>query len=261
METAAASRSAAGPEVLERLCEALDERWFERRQRFAKPLSTFAKQRRARRVGPALSSASGRWRSGEPLAAGVPRAPVLDYAGMSEHPQYWVNEYLVEIETPHLGRLRVPGAPVRMSATPPRVDSAGPIPGRTEDILLAAGYDLGDGIAAFGRVRRRGRRSRTHTGETAPVCGRQKVGVGRRGRHRETAIDSGTRRPGHCGTRRGRSHSPAPIQRRAMAGDRLTILAGVPRMSSIRTVSTSPGQIALDALDLKVGPTSRPSLQ
>ncbi|MBK7726285.1 MAG: CoA transferase [Dehalococcoidia bacterium] len=86
----------------------------------------------------------------EPLAAaGVPHAPVLDYAGMSEHPQYWANEYLVEIETPHLGRLRVPGAPVRMSATPPRVDSAGPILGAdTEDILLAAGYDW-DEIAAF----------------------------------------------------------------------------------------------------------------
>ena len=71
----------------------------------------------------------------------VPHAPVLDYAGMSSHPQYWANDYLVEIETPHLGAMRVPGAPIHMSATPPRVDSAGPVLGQhTEEILLAAGY-------------------------------------------------------------------------------------------------------------------------
>jgi len=71
----------------------------------------------------------------------VPHAPVLDYAGMSEHPQYWANGYLQEIDTPHLGRMRVPGPPLHMSATPPRVQGAGPILGvHTEDILLEAGY-------------------------------------------------------------------------------------------------------------------------
>ena len=86
----------------------------------------------------------------EPLAtAGVPHAPVLDYAGMTAHPQFWANGYLVEIDTPHLGHLRVPGAPIHMSATPPRVDSAGPILGQhTEEILLAAGYTW-EGIAAL----------------------------------------------------------------------------------------------------------------
>lgn len=35
----------------------------------------------------------------EPLElADVPHAPVLDYAGMSEHPQYWANGYLQEID-------------------------------------------------------------------------------------------------------------------------------------------------------------------
>jgi len=78
----------------------------------------------------------------EPLAAaGVPHAPVLDYAGMAAHPQYWANDYLVNINTPHLGPMRVPGAPIRMSATPPRVEKAGPILGfDTEEILLEAGY-------------------------------------------------------------------------------------------------------------------------
>ncbi|MBK9546184.1 MAG: CoA transferase [Dehalococcoidia bacterium] len=134
----------------ERLCEALDEGWLKDDERFASPFP------RARNKDALVGELDRIFRKRpmaewlEPLAAaGVPHAPVLDYAGMSEHPQYWVNEYLVEIETPHLGRLRVPGAPIRMSATPPRVDSAGPILGAdTEDILLAAGYDW-DEIAAF----------------------------------------------------------------------------------------------------------------
>ena len=134
----------------ERLCEALDEGWLKDDERFASPFP------RARNKDALVGELDRIFRKRpmaewlEPLAAaGVPHAPVLDYAGMSEHPQYWANEYLVEIETPHLGRLRVPGAPIRMSATPPRVDSAGPILGAdTEDILLAAGYDW-DEIAAF----------------------------------------------------------------------------------------------------------------
>ncbi len=82
----------------------------------------------------------------EPLAEhDVPHAPVLDYAGMSEHPQYWENGYLEEIDTPHLGAMRVPGPPIHMSATPPRVKGAGPILGmHTEDILMEAGYTWDD---------------------------------------------------------------------------------------------------------------------
>ena len=71
----------------------------------------------------------------------MPHAPVLDYAGMSEHPQYWANGYLQELETEHLGRMRVPGPPIQMSETPPRIQGAGPILGfHTEDVLLEAGY-------------------------------------------------------------------------------------------------------------------------
>ena len=73
--------------------------------------------------------------------ANVPHAPVLDYAGMSQHPQYWANGYLQEIETEHLGPMRVPGPPLHMSETPPRVTGAGPILGvHNEELLLEIGY-------------------------------------------------------------------------------------------------------------------------
>lgn len=77
----------------------------------------------------------------EPLElADVPHAPVLDYAGMSEHPQYWENGYLQKINSPHLGLMRVPGLPIQMSVTPPRIQGSGPPLGmHTEEILLSAG--------------------------------------------------------------------------------------------------------------------------
>jgi CoA:oxalate CoA-transferase len=74
-------------------------------------------------------------------AADVPHAPVLDYAGVAEHPQFWANGYLQEIDTPNLGRMRVPGPAIRMSATPTMVQGGGPELGQhTEEVLLAAGF-------------------------------------------------------------------------------------------------------------------------
>jgi crotonobetainyl-CoA:carnitine CoA-transferase CaiB-like acyl-CoA transferase len=70
----------------------------------------------------------------------VPNAPVLDYAGVAAQEQYWANGYLQEIESPSLGPMRVPGPPVHMSETPPRVQGAGPELGMdTEAVLLEAG--------------------------------------------------------------------------------------------------------------------------
>lgn len=142
--------AAQDQQYFEKLCHALGHPELRSDDRFASPWgraknkdALVAELDRIFRTKPAVD-----WL--EPLAeAGVPHAPVLDYAGMAAHPQYWANDYLVEIETPHLGPMRVPGAPIHMSATPPRVDSAGPILGQhTEDILLTAGYTW-DEIAAL----------------------------------------------------------------------------------------------------------------
>ncbi|MCA9829430.1 MAG: CoA transferase [Dehalococcoidia bacterium] len=129
-------------EMWERLCDALEAPELKADPRFEEPFG------RARHKDELVAELDRRFRRKSqanwlgPLDAhDVPHAPVLDYAGMSEHPQYWANGYLQEIDTPHLGRMRVPGPPLHMSATPPRVQGAGPILGfHTEEILLEAGF-------------------------------------------------------------------------------------------------------------------------
>jgi crotonobetainyl-CoA:carnitine CoA-transferase CaiB-like acyl-CoA transferase len=73
--------------------------------------------------------------------ADVAHAPVLAYEGVAEHPQFWANGYIQEIEHQNLGKMRVHGPPVQMSATPPKIQGGGPELGQdTEAILLEAGY-------------------------------------------------------------------------------------------------------------------------
>ena len=134
--------AAIAQDMWERLCDAIDAPQLKLNERFADPFG------RARHKDELVEELGAIFRT-RPMADwllaleqnDVPHAPVLDYAGMSEHPQYWANGYLEEIETPHLGKMRVPGPPIRMSATPPRVQGSGPILGfHTEQILQSVGY-------------------------------------------------------------------------------------------------------------------------
>ncbi|MBM4411451.1 MAG: CoA transferase [Chloroflexi bacterium] len=126
----------------ERLCDALE--WPELREdpRFRGPFDRDANKAALVAVFEAQfrTRPAAHWLE-RMTAADVPNAPVLDYAGLAEHPQFWSNGYLQEIETPNLGRMRVPGPAVRMSATPSRVQGGGPELGQhTESVLLAAGF-------------------------------------------------------------------------------------------------------------------------
>jgi crotonobetainyl-CoA:carnitine CoA-transferase CaiB-like acyl-CoA transferase len=48
---------------------------------------------------------------------------------------------VVEVDHPSLGRLRMPGPPVKMSETPPRVSRRAPLLGEhTREVLREAGY-------------------------------------------------------------------------------------------------------------------------
>ncbi len=126
----------------EALCDAIDHPELKSDERFANPWGRAKNKDELVDVLDAIFSARpmAEWLPGLDQHD-VPHAPVLDYAGMSEHAQYWANGYLEELETEHLGQMRVPGPPIHMSATPPRVQGAGPILGmHTEEILLAAGF-------------------------------------------------------------------------------------------------------------------------
>jgi crotonobetainyl-CoA:carnitine CoA-transferase CaiB-like acyl-CoA transferase len=128
--------------MYERLCDAMgradlreDERFvgpFERDRNVMALVDTFAAEFARRPVA--------EWE--ERLTKhDVPNAPVLDYAGVAEHPQFAANGYIVEIEHPNLGRMRVPGPAIHMSGTPSVVQGGGPELGQhTEEILVEAGY-------------------------------------------------------------------------------------------------------------------------
>ncbi|MBM3138980.1 MAG: CoA transferase [Chloroflexi bacterium] len=126
----------------ERMCDALERPDLKQDERFAGPFG------RAEHKDALVRELERHFRTRPAdawlerlTAADVPNAPVLDYAGVAEHPQFWANGYLQEIDTPNLGQMRVPGPPVQMSATPPRVQGGGPELGHhTEEVLLAVGY-------------------------------------------------------------------------------------------------------------------------
>ncbi len=126
----------------ERLCEAGERPELAADERFAGPFDRFNNKLE---LVAALEEMFAERAQAEWLdrltAADVPSAPVLDYAGAAGHPQFAANGYVQEIETPNLGRMRVPGPPVAMSETPSRIQGGGPELGQhTEEILIEIGY-------------------------------------------------------------------------------------------------------------------------
>ncbi len=74
--------------------------------------------------------------------ADVPHAPVLDYSGVVAHPQFRANDYIVDVMQEGRGTRSMPGPPVHMTLTPPRIQGGAPMLGEhTDDILHEAGYD------------------------------------------------------------------------------------------------------------------------
>ena len=73
-------------------------------------------------------------------AHGIPCGPINNYAEAFADPQTRAREMVVEIDHPTLGRLHVPGSPIKMSETPARVSGRAPLLGEhTREVLREAG--------------------------------------------------------------------------------------------------------------------------
>ncbi len=67
---------------------------------------------------------------------GVPCGPVLDMKEAIDHPQIQAREMMVHMEHPTVGPMYFQGCPIKLSATPPRVEWAGPTLGQhTKEVL------------------------------------------------------------------------------------------------------------------------------
>jgi crotonobetainyl-CoA:carnitine CoA-transferase CaiB-like acyl-CoA transferase len=139
-------------EMWERFCDAAAPH-LKTDPKFAEPFGRFDNKMELVGVLEALFATKtvAEW-AGLLAAADVPHAPVLDYEGIAGHPQFIENGYIESIEHSVLGPMRVPGPPVHMSKTPPRIQGGGPPLGQhTEELLLEAGYTW-DEIEAFNRA-------------------------------------------------------------------------------------------------------------
>ena len=72
---------------------------------------------------------------------GIRCARLQDYSRLASDPQVIANEYIVEVEHPTFGRIRVPANPIRFSDADTEIAAAAPALGEhTEVILQSLGY-------------------------------------------------------------------------------------------------------------------------
>jgi crotonobetainyl-CoA:carnitine CoA-transferase CaiB-like acyl-CoA transferase len=77
----------------------------------------------------------------------VPNGPFLTFEELRQHPQVLANEQIVEIDTPHWGRMHVDGLPWRFEGTPAGPIRAGGKPGQhTTEVLRELGIADDRGI-------------------------------------------------------------------------------------------------------------------
>jgi len=84
------------------------------------------------------------------LAHGIPVGAINNIAEVVEHPQVVARHALVEMDHPRAGKVRMVGAPVRLSETPGSVRTPAPMLGEHTDLVLRELLGLGaDEIAAL----------------------------------------------------------------------------------------------------------------
>ena len=125
------------------MCRAVERPDLVDHPRFGKLLTTPEVKAELRVVFDAIFAERTTAEWSERLAAEGQRfAPVRDHRAVTEDPQVYANDYLVEVEHPDWGPMRVVGCPVSMSDTPTRWGVVAPELGQhTEEVLLEAGFD------------------------------------------------------------------------------------------------------------------------
>ncbi len=136
------------PQWWDSLCTALDRVDLTTDERFAEPFARL--ENRDALVDELASTIRTRPRD-EWLRAleeqDVPSGPVHDYAAVATEPQFWDNDYLVEIDHPLFEGHRTVGVPVAFSETKPGVQGPAPELGDANaNVLGELGYDA-DAIA------------------------------------------------------------------------------------------------------------------
>ncbi|MAE97191.1 MAG: formyl-CoA transferase [Deltaproteobacteria bacterium] len=82
-------------------------------------------------------------------AAGVPCGPVWDLEQVFSDPHVLARDMLQQLSHPEVGTFRTTGLPVKLSATPGRIERRPPLHGEhTDEVLAEAGYDTEE-IAAL----------------------------------------------------------------------------------------------------------------
>lgn len=94
---------------------------------------------------PEIERATAAWTVGDLVdalsQAGVPCAPISDYSEVFNAEQLTQRDFFWDAPHPEVGPVRQLGSPMRLSRTPPRRDTAGPLLGAdTRAALLAVGY-------------------------------------------------------------------------------------------------------------------------
>jgi CoA:oxalate CoA-transferase len=137
------------PEAWERFAVLIGRSELSADERYA---STSGRRTHAVELAAEVAAAFRGMRTG-PLVAdmlelGIRCTPVQDYAALASDRQVAENGYVVSVEHPVLGEVRVPANPIRLSRTPSETPAAAPRLGEdTEAVLGALGYGR-DEIAA-----------------------------------------------------------------------------------------------------------------
>jgi CoA:oxalate CoA-transferase len=130
------------PKVYPKLCAALEREDLISDERFAEP---FSRAKHAADLTIELSKTFCSRPSTEWLPRleqhDVPSALARTHMEVGADPQVLENEFIVTKEHPHLGPMRIPGIPVKLSRTPGEIRSHAPELGQnTEEVLLDLGY-------------------------------------------------------------------------------------------------------------------------